>query len=273
MPNIFSYLNYRDFLRDYYLEKKANNAQFSYQSFANKAEFKSKSFLKLVIDGQKNLTGTSCSKMGRALGLNPKAFSYFEDLVAFNQAGSFKLRQFYFEKLASVNHRNPARLILQDQYEFYSKWYHNSLRELVAWHDFGEDYEALGKRLHPAIPGRLAYQSVRLLLKLGLIERKGNRYVQKDCLITTGDEVQSLAVQNFHLQNLILAGDSLDAVPASQRDISCLVLGLSEKGFQTVKAEIQSLRKRLLKIAEADAKPTRVYHVNFQYFPTTRGQE
>ena len=63
--------------------------------------------------------------------------------------------------------------------------------------------------------------------------------------VTTGDEVQSLAVENFHLQNLILAGESIDTVPGGQRDVSCLVLGLSRKGFESCKAEIQSLRKRL----------------------------
>src|SRR6185436_18708226 len=80
LPNIFAYLNYRDFLRDFYQEQKAKNPVFSYQYFANRAGFKSKSFLKLVIDGRKNLTGSSLEKMAQAMKLSPKAFSYFEDL-------------------------------------------------------------------------------------------------------------------------------------------------------------------------------------------------
>jgi uncharacterized protein (TIGR02147 family) len=273
MPPVFSYLNYRDFLRDYYLEEKAKNPSFSYQFFANKAGFKSKSFLKLVIDGRKNLTVESLAKMAQAMKLREKSFSYFEDLVAFNQATSLQVRNALFEKLAAYNPRNPARLILQDQYEFYSKWYHNSIRELVAWYDFNENYEALGKQLKPAISARQAHQSVKLLLKLGLIEKKGKGYVQTDKVITTGDEVQSLAVENFHLQNLMLAGESIDTVPGSERDISSLVLGLSRRGYREIKSEIQALRKRLLKIAEADTKPDQVYHVNFQLFPTSRGVE
>lgn len=273
MPNIFAYMNYRDYLRDYYLEEKSRNPAFSFQVFANRAGFKSKSFLKLVIDGRKNLAKDSLAKMGNALKLGQKAFSYFEDLVAFNQTGSIKLRNFYFEKLAAYNPRSPGRLVLRDQYEFYSKWHHNSIRELLDWFDFGEDYALLGKQLHPPISARMANQSVRLLLKLGLIEKKGGRYVQADRIVTTGDEVQSLAVHNFHLQNLVLAGVSLDSVPAQERDVSCLVLGLSHEGFRQVKSEIQMLRKRLLKIAEADSGQERVYHANFQLFPTSRGRE
>jgi len=273
MPNIFGYLDYRDFLGDYYREQKAKNPVFSYQFFANKAGFKSKSFLKLVIDGRKNLSGASLEKMAQAIKMGPKAFSYFEDLVAFNQAKSLKLRNLFFEKLMAYNSRNPARLILQNQYEFYSKWYHSSIRELATWEEFGEDYEALGKRLKPPLSARQTRQSVDMLLKLGLLKKTGKGYAQSDPLISTGDEVQSLAIQNFHLQNLILAGESIDTTPAGQRDISCLVAGLSEKGFRAYKAEIQALRKRLLKIAGEDTEQTRVYHVAIQLFPTTQAKE
>jgi uncharacterized protein (TIGR02147 family) len=273
MPNIFGYLNYRDFLRDYYREEKARSPVFSFQYFANKAGFKSKSFLKLVIDGRKNLTGDSLSKMAKAMKLGPKAFSYFEDLVAFNQADSHKLRNLHFEKLMTYNSRNPGRLIHRNQYEFYSKWYHNTIRELVTWEDFLGDYEALAKRVKPPLSVRQVRQSVALLLKLGLIEKTENGFVQTDSVITTGDEVASLAVQNFHLQNLFLAGESLDTVPAPDRDISCLVAGLSEKGFRQFKSEIQALRKRLLRIAREDKGPAKVYHASFQLFPTSQEKE
>lgn len=273
MPNIFGYLNYRDFLRDYYREEKARSPVFSFQYFANKAGFKSKSFLKLVIDGRKNLTGDSLAKMAKAMRLGPKAFSYFEDLVAFNQAESHKLRNLFFEKLMAYNSRSPGRLIHRNQYEFYSKWYHNTIRELVTWEDFRGDYEALAKRVKPPLSVRQVRQSVALLQKLGLIEKAGDGFRQADSVITTGDEVASLAVQNFHLQNLFLAGESLDTVAPPDRDISCLVAGLSEKGFRLYKGEIQALRKRLLKIAKEDKGPVKVYHASFQLFPTSQEKE
>jgi uncharacterized protein (TIGR02147 family) len=59
MPNIFNYLNYRDFLKDYYEEHKAKSPCFSYKYLANKAGFKSKSFFHEVITGKKNLSKDS----------------------------------------------------------------------------------------------------------------------------------------------------------------------------------------------------------------------
>jgi uncharacterized protein (TIGR02147 family) len=273
MPNIFNYFDYREYLRDFYSEAKARNKYFSYQLMADKAGFKSKSFIKLVIDGKKNLSQDSLPKINQVLKLNEKAFAYFDDLVSYNHAQSLKMRNYFFERLFAYRKRNPARLVLQKQFDFYAKWYHNTLRELVTFYQFKNNFQALAKTVQPAISARQARDSVRLLTKLKLIRKTRGGYVQTDPLITTGDEVASLAIQNFHIQNMVIAAESIDTCPASERDISCLVLGLSKKGFEAVKAETQAFRKKLLQIANEDTPVERVYHLNVQLFPTSRKPE
>ncbi|NLG15942.1 MAG: TIGR02147 family protein [Fibrobacter sp.] len=269
MIPIINYFNYREFLQDFYNEQKSLNKAFSYQYFANKAGFKSKSFIKHVIDGKKNLTAESIKKLNNVLKLKDKSFSYFNDLVAFNQASTVEQRNYYFGKLSQYNKRNAARMVLNQQYNVYSKWYFNAIRELVVTCDFGNDYERLGKMLKPAIAAADARDAVKLLLSLGFIEKKGTRYVQCDPIITTGDEVRSLTVSNFHIQNLALAASSIDTIESCARDISCVVLGLSDDGFALVKTEIQKFRKKLLDIAASEIKINRVYHINFQAIPVS----
>jgi uncharacterized protein (TIGR02147 family) len=121
----------------------------------------------------------------------------------------------------------------------------------------------------PAITPRQARDSVRLLYKLGLIEKKQGRYMQVDRAITTGDEIASLAILNFHVQNLALAADTLSICPSQERDVSSIVAGISEKGFKTIKEEIQLFRKRLVDIIDRDEPAERVYHINFQLFPAS----
>lgn len=269
MKKIFAYLNYREYLEDYYLQKKRDNPHFSYQLFADKAGFKSRSFLKLVIDGKKNLSEKSLEKVKNALPLEGKQWDYFCDLVYFNQAKKLEVRNSYFQKLVSYNPRSKSKIILQEQFDFYEKWYHNTIREIVTTVDIGDDFEKLARLVKPRITPRMARLSVQLLLRLGFIRKENGRYVQCDSVISTGDDVQSLAVQNFHHQNNNLAGESIETTPSAERDISCLVLGLSEKGFESVRDEIRSFRKRLLAIANAEKSVERVYHVNFNLFPTS----
>jgi len=270
MSDIFEYLNYREFLGDYYSGQKATLPCFSYKYLANKAGFKSKSFFHEVLRGKKNLSRNSIFALGKTLNLNEKEFAYFELLVAFNQAVDHKQKDHFFHQLIGYNSRNKAHLLTKAQYEVCSHWYYMAIREIVTAIDFKNNYERLGKMLRPPISAKKAHQSVRLLLKLGLIRPKNGRYEQTDLLVTTGDEVHSLAVHNFHLQNLAIAAESIDTIPRNERDISSIVLGLSQNGFETVKAEIQKFRKKLLAFAEKEEKIRKVYYVNFQIIPTSK---
>ncbi|HMA63720.1 MAG TPA: TIGR02147 family protein [Chitinispirillaceae bacterium] len=269
MISIYDYLNYREYLEDFYQDKKSGNSHFSFQVFATQAGFQSKSFIKLVIDGKKNLTDESINQINRALKLTDKALTYFKYLVAFNQAKSITIQNMYFEKLQLCNSHTKARLLLQQQYDYFSQWYHSTIRELICTTDFKEDYEKLGKMLKPAISARKARDSVMLLLKLGLIKKNGDLYEQTDSSVTTGDEVRSLAVQNFHLQNLMITRESISTCKSSGRDISTLIVSMSDEDFLKVKAEIQQFRKKLLDMIKPDKKARRTYHVNFQLFPTS----
>jgi uncharacterized protein (TIGR02147 family) len=273
MIKIYDYTNYRRFLEDFYREKKSLNPAFSYRNFAIRAGFKAKSFIKMVISGHKNLSEESMRKINRVLKLSPKKFSYFQLIVAFNQAKSVKLRNYYFEKLTSFNARNPGRLMKNREFEYFSRWYHSTIRELVTFKDFDGDYESLGKMVHPRISARQARQSVELLINLGLIKKTKTGYVQTDTLLSTGDEVQSLAVSNFHIQNMALVTEAIDTCSESMRDISGIIMGLSGHSVGLIKSEIQKFRKKLMTIAGSEKSPDRVYHVNFQMFPTSHIEE
>jgi len=269
MRSIYDYLDYRQYIEDVYKEKKYGNPYFSFRVFSDAAGFKSKSFIQHVINGEKNLTDKSIEKINKVLKLSEKQFTYFKTMVYFNQAKDRELRNAYWEQLSSYNPRNPLRLLINQQYEYFTKWYHKSIREVICLIDFHENYELLGNLLSPPVSTREARQSVELLLKLGLVSRKNKRYFQTDKFLTTGDEVQSLAVQNFHHENLHLTGEAIDTKPRHERDISTLVVALSDKGFVQFKEEIQHFRKKLLEIAGMDNDLNCVYHVNFHLFPTT----
>jgi uncharacterized protein (TIGR02147 family) len=273
MPDIYSYFNYREFLRDFYKEQKARNPAISYQYLALKAGFKTKSFIPHVIEGKKNLSKESIYKLAMAMKLEKKAFSYFEDLVSFNQAKTLEQRNYLFARLSEYNRRNISRVVQKKQYDFYTKWYHNTIRELVTLIDFKEDYKKLARMVKPPINPKQARESVLLLLQLGLIEKKQGRYSQTNRAITTGDEVQSLAVQNFHVQNLVMAADAVTICPVEEREVSSLVVGLSSKGFKTVKEEIRQFRKRLVDIVDLDDAAERVYTINFQFLPSSERKE
>jgi uncharacterized protein (TIGR02147 family) len=268
--NIYEYLDYRRFLQDFYAKRKEENPSFSYENFARKAGLKSKGMVHDILTGKRPLSKDSLFKVAEALGLDEKSLSYFEHLVGYGQAKTLKEKSFFFRKLKDQSPRTRIQKIRDDCYEFYSQWYYNTLRELLPLIRFTGDHEALGAMLNPPVTAAQARKAVELLLRLGLLEKTRTGFRQIDKLITSGDDVEEMALRDFHLQNMVLASDSIDKVPRAERDHSCLIVGFSKAGFDNLKTEIQAFRKRVLKLSEEDPKPSRVFHVNFLVFPTTR---
>jgi uncharacterized protein (TIGR02147 family) len=275
MRNIFSYTDYRQYLADYYQEKKKAAPSFSYQNFSRKSGFASKSFIFNVIQGKKNLSRSSIVQIGEAMGLCRTEAAYFEKLVFFNQAATFKERNYYFEQLNSVHARESGagkiKQLRQDQFEFYSQWHHAAIRSLIDLYDFNDDYQWLAKALNPSITPRDAKKSVRLLERLRLIEKgKGGYYKVCEKLITTGRDVQGLAIQHLHAENMKLAENAMKGLPKDKRNVSGLTLGISKETYGKICDVIYEAQDRILSMAEKDDKADGVYQCNFQLFPVTK---
>jgi len=275
MPDIFSYTDYRKFLADYYEERKTSRFAFSYQNFSRKAGFTSKSFVFNVINGRKNLARGSLMKLCGAMELGRTEAAFFEALVYFNQAETFKERNFYYEKLTAIRPTSAearnARRLRNDQYEFYSNWYHAVLRSLIDLYPEIKDPEQLGMMVSPPLKSMQVKKSLELLVRLGLIEsnNKGG-YTIVGKILSTGHEVQSLAVQQFHLECMDLAAKALKELPGDERNISGLTLGISKTAYNEVCKVIHGAQEAILAIAEKDQGSDRVYQLNFHLFPVSR---
>jgi uncharacterized protein (TIGR02147 family) len=92
----------------------------------------------------------------------------------------------------------------------------------------------------------------------------------KDKLLTTGKDVQNLAVQHYHAENLKLAENALKALPRDKRNISGLTLGISRDSYQKVCDMIYEMQDKILDLAEKDKKADSVYQLNFQLFPVSK---
>lgn len=68
-PVVYDYLDFRAFLKDLFVYNKERRGNFSYRFFSRQAGFASPNFLKLVTNGQRNLTNTSIAKIAKGFKL------------------------------------------------------------------------------------------------------------------------------------------------------------------------------------------------------------
>jgi len=268
---VFEYDNYRAYLRDLYGFYKKTKPHFSYRYFSQKAGFRSPNFLKLVIEGKRNLSPESIERFTTALKLNKKETEFFRILVHLNQARTIGEKKLYAEKLIQFRSFRYIHPLRQDQYRYYAEWYNIPIRELTILPEFFEDPVWIARSLLPPIAPQQAQKALDLLLQLGLLERdESGRLVQADAFISTGDEVTSASVANYHREMIQKGSEALDRFPGQDRDISSVTMALSERSFQEIKSLIQRFRKELLAIADQDRHPEGVYQVNFQLFPLAK---
>lgn len=272
MKPIFEYTNYRQYLKDYYEERKAASG-FTYRDFSGMTGMNSTSWLLHLIKGTKNLTRDSAARIARALKLSKSESEWFDLMVSFTQAKTNAARDQAYQRMLGLKRKLKIVRLGEEQYDYYTKWYHPVVRSMVTKVDFGEDYGLLGRCLLPPISAAEAKKSVRLLERLGLIERgPDGRHVLKGAVISTGDEVASLNVVNYHKQVSRLAEAAHDRAPRQERDISALTLGINEEDVRLIKERIQAFRKEIMEIALASRESDRVYQMNFQFFPVGKGR-
>jgi uncharacterized protein (TIGR02147 family) len=174
MISIFDYSDYRKFIHDFQQMRSGLNSAFSYRYLAKKASINSSSFYPQIIKGKRNLTKNTILKTCIALNLKNQEAEYFEALVFFNQAETIKEKNFYFDKLIEKQKLRNVKKVQDDQYDYFSAWYHCIIREAVVMLDWKGDYKVLAQYLHPAITEKQAQESVSLLLELGFIKRRAN---------------------------------------------------------------------------------------------------
>lgn len=275
MINLFSYMDYRQYLKDRYIDEKAAKKHFSFRYFSRIAGFGSAGYLKMVMNGDRNLSAASINQFARALKFSKRETAYFEALVLFNQASTDQERDLYFERLSSL--KPPVKLqgIEKDQYEYFSQKYFVVIREMVALPNFKEDPKWIAKNVKPSIKPKEAAHAVEVLLRLGLLKRDDSgKLVQSDASLTTPAEVNSMEVYNFHQSMLNEAKKTMLTISPELRDITSLTIPIPKESLKEIKERIKSFREEIIDfINKGPQNYHEVYQLNAQLFPITKTQK
>jgi uncharacterized protein (TIGR02147 family) len=272
--DVFGYRDFRAFLRAHYAHRKAQKNGFSLRAFSRRVGLKSPNYLKLVMDGDRNLTPELSHVFAEACGLSGDAVEYFCTLVVFNQAKSAGARELHYARLKSFARYRAKHKLDGAQEAYHAHWYVPAIRELCVRSDFDEDPKWIAKTLWPAISPAQARNALSVLCELGLLVRDANgRLVQAEPLVETPDAPLGHHVAQFHRAMIGLGLQAIDRVPRSQREIASLTMCISALQLDELKTDLEAIRERLLQQYVADADAEHVVQVNFQMFPLSKGKD
>ena len=270
MKNIFEYTNFREYLADFFEESKKSDPLFSHRYLASRLGLSTPNLIWLIIKGKRNLTRSVCDRLVKLLRLTKRRANYFRAMVDFLQAKKHEQKDRFFSRMIEMRKPFKVRKIDAQHYEYYTSWYNPVVRELVTDPNFNRNFRELGLKVSPPIPEHQARNSVDLLLRLRMLRKKGRRYVLTDPVISTGPEVKSLAVVNYHRQMSCLAASSYDRCKRDEHNISSVTMSISRNKFQQLVRETNDFRRKIMALQDPAGNDTKVYQVNIQIFPVSR---
>ncbi len=269
MKDVLEYTSYRQYIADYYAERKAKST-FSWQEFASLAGFSSSIFLKYVSEGRYNLAETTAERVAAAMNLADYECDFFVELVKFDHAKTDAEKKAAYGKMISIAEAHKAKVLEGDSFRFFSDWKNPVIRELAPAMP-GAKPLALAHACREKITAAEVSETLNFLVKAGLLQKDdvGN-YAQTEKSVTTGPmEVTPVAVRGMHRQMGEFALDAIEGVPQAERHFSGVTLGVTHEAYDEIVQVIAECRKKVIAIATRDSAADEVYRLNMQFFPLT----
>ena len=170
-PNIYSYLDHRIFLNDWFNAKKKENPRYSHRLFVRQTGQKSPSFLADIIKGRRNLTTDVAVTVCDVMKLSRRHRRFFLLLVDFHQAISDNEKASAWTEIASTQRFQEARKLEGEAFDILSQWEHSAIHQLARRSDFSLDPQWIAKNVSPNISPKQAKKAVEVLFGAGLLHR------------------------------------------------------------------------------------------------------
>ncbi|AHZ85459.1 hypothetical protein Bb109J_c3425 [Bdellovibrio bacteriovorus] len=283
-PVLSDYMNYRQFLADFYLFKrkasKGSLRAYTYAVFSAAANIKSPNYLKMIIEGKRNLSDDMIGKFGKALGFMKDQTEEFRLLVQFTQAMDPAERNMYLKKLSE--HRVAGKLksgeIDRKTWEKVPNWVAWIIYAMIDQDGVSFDTATLKKLLRGKASEDEIDNALTTLITSGDLRRDEvtGELKKARSLTESPEEIPVALVRKLQSQLMYLGLESLYQDQPTEREFGTLTLSLTKSEFEEIKFKLRQMRKALHKdnsIARMKDKGERVYQLNIQLFPVTNAVE
>jgi len=280
VPLVSDYMDFRQYLASFFEYKRKLTATdirpYNYAAFSAGANIKSPNYLKMIIEGRRNLSDEMVLKFAKALGLNKEATDDFELLVSYGQATDPADRNMFLKKLSE--HRVQVKLksgeIDKKTWEKIPNWAAWVIYAMVDQEGVKYDVKTLKELLRGKASEDEIEQALQSLFNSGelVLDPETQEARKARALIESAEDVPVALVRKLQAQLMYLGLESLYQDAATEREFGTLTLSLTKQEFDEIKFKLRQMRKQINKdnsIARTSSKGEKVYQLNIQLFPVT----
>ncbi|MCB0390560.1 MAG: TIGR02147 family protein [Bdellovibrionales bacterium] len=278
-PLLASYTDYRQYLKDFYNFKKQTAStpirSYSYATFSAAADIKSPNYLKLIIDGQRNLSDGMIKKFAKALNLSKTEIEEFAALVHYGQAKDPLERNRCLKVLADirVKHQMKKGQIKEEIMNRVPSWVTWVLYSLADQEGVDFNLNSLRQILRGRVTQDEIQKALDALIDKGELKLTESGQIEKGRKLMEGSsDIPPALVRKLQAELIYLGMESLFQDEPTEREFGAFTMALTKEEFEQVKFEVRQLRKRLyteFSVKREQSKGERVYQLNFQLFPVS----
>ena len=279
-PVLGQYLDFRKFLGDFYAYRreisKRDIRPYNYAVFSAAANIKSPNYLKMIIEGKRNLSLDMVSKFAKALGLNKELSDEFELLVRYGQATDAAERNMNLKELNEKRVDGKLKSGEIDQ----KTW--DKVPGSMAWIIYAmidqQNVKFTASKVRELLRSKATVDEVesaiQSLIDAGqVVKDEATGELKKSrSLMESSEEIPVALVRKLQSELMYLGLESLFQDAATEREFGSATLALTKSEFEELRFTLRKIRKEAAKnIAtnRTSTKGERVYQLNLQLFPVT----
>lgn len=246
------------FLMEEFTRRVRVNPRYSLRAYA-RALGMSPGALSEVLRERRPLSLKAAEKVIKALGLTgleaDKLYSFVE--------------QEKRKGVADIPEHTPDQKKLdEDTFHLIAQWYHFAILNLIDCEGFIWRDTYISKRLGLGVTE--AAMAMKLLLRLGLVKKKGNGVECAHDYVLSPSDIPSAAVRGYHRQILGKAIDALELQSISERDITGIGFAADKELLPQIKKEISDFQDRI-SAKYSRGKKSEVYFLETALFKLSQG--
>jgi len=265
-PDVFDYLDFRDYLGDFVKYKKSQNFSYSYSQFARHMGV-SRSYFGLLLKGKRRLSENKLPLIMQICHLVPVERAYLTALVKWNQAEDEQLKEKCWEVLRASIPKDYVHVLEGSENNMMAHWFVLGLYTLMELKSFKLDVDWIYHKFFGQVSKVEIEAAIKDLEANGFIEVKNGKVslTRKETLFARNTPRN--VIQNFHVHNIKLGELAVRKVEPEKRDVSTCSIALKEENVAYIKKRIKELREEIVDLSMSIEDPEKVYQLNIQFFP------
>lgn len=265
-PDVRSYLDASQFLRDFYAYKKKCDPKFSYDLWAKEMGLQSKSYLRFAVLGQRGISSVLTQRLSKYLNFDLIASEYFSILVLYSQCPDADQKALLGRRLTQLLRQDWPLVEDVIPTSVMASPMAITIRNILSYVDIPRTENFLSQLLGIELA---EVESLLLLLqKENLVERRDDEWIATHESIRVTDKTRGETLQ-YHKRSLLRAIDC-QSLPVETRHFRSVGLAMTEDEYKTYLDELdQFVRKTFSRYDSNHLREKRVYQMNFNLVPWT----